>query len=82
MNGIELATTNELVEELSKRFPKGFLMLGLSEAPGDVRKERFYSHYHGLTACIGMVERARLGLMQEAAGGDEVKEGEVEEDDD
>jgi len=62
---LELATTTELIDELAKRFPHGLLVSGLRPVKENDHQESCETQWrHGLTACIGLAERARLHLTQ------------------
>jgi hypothetical protein len=62
LNPLSLASTDDLVEELKRRFDKT-LIVGLQERPG---ADHFFLDYRGLTTCIGLAERAKARMLEVA----------------
>jgi hypothetical protein len=62
LSPLSLATEDELVIELRGRCNASLIVL-LKNRPG---ADCFFLDYHGLTACIGLAERAKARLLQEA----------------
>jgi hypothetical protein len=57
MDGLDLATTDELVNELKKRF-SAFVCVGIYERPecADVGTEEVWKHWHGSGyTCYGLL---------------------------
>jgi hypothetical protein len=81
MDGLELsplvlAETDALIAELKGRFPRGLLIAGAKDTPGDNSSETFFlDYYHGLTICIGLAARAQARLTAHALeGGEDAEE--------
>ena len=62
LNSLSLASTEDLVEELKGRYD-ACLISFLRRDPGT---DSFFCDWKGLTACIGMAERAKARLLEVA----------------
>jgi len=71
---LELATVEEILEELSKRFPN-VIIIGMRDLPGDSRYDQFLVLDHGsITTSIGLCGRAydhlcRLAFKERSSDG-------------
>lgn len=77
---LELATADELLGELAKRFPLGSLFAGLKQPKTGTDQEDICIDYQGgLTVCIGLAERAKGSLLYDSVTGT-ARRSESEED--
>lgn len=83
MDGIEVYTTDQLVDELKRRYDRGLLVAGLKAADGaeDAQDEVFFLSFRMLTASIGLARRSEAFMTAESSKGiTEVNDEEEDEE--
>lgn len=85
MEGLELATMDDLIGELAKRY-RTFIFVGSKPWPGkeDAGEEEYLLRMRGsLTTAIGLAMRAKVDLVADARAqllDDDEEEEEIEDD--
>lgn len=76
MNPLEAATSDELVEELRRRYPS-LLVAGVRVCPGDENAEEFcHWWFGGITTAIGIADRLKVKMHGAAEANSQPIEGE------
>ena len=68
MEGIALFTDAEMVAELKRRYPLGFIVAGIKTtdgvADGEVDRQTFFCDFQCLTTAIGLAHRTKALLTR------------------
>lgn len=83
MPTLEEATVKQIVDELARRFTRGLIVAGVRDAMGKANngdEEIGMYHRNGFTVCIGIAERMKCGLLEDASKSQEYVDDDGEDD--